>query len=257
MIENNVKRILYSLFKSKEIDDSLHTEEEILEDICRKIGNGSEREKEKKIHDIILRNVEYEDSGRLIDHEKTGPILRQKGVCDGISKLADTLFKMNGIESELVYGNLCMGGEIQGPHAWNQIRISGKWYHVDITEDLALCEGRKPYRYDYFNLSDKEISRDHKIEQAKHKCTTSGQGYYETNNLYVRNVDEFRQLMIKEFKGPDKTLTVKLPKVDEPKEMEIRLNEYVLDYYMTICKKSFAVESLMNPDQMVYSVRIV
>ena len=256
MFEESLEKIMDSLLGKKETKSELHTEDEILEDICMKIGNGSELQMEKRIHDIIIKNVEYEDGGRKEDHEKTGPILTQKGVCDGISKLADTLFKMKGMESSLVYGVLCMGGEVQGPHAWNQVRIDGAWYHIDITEDLAISDGRLPYRYDYFNLSDYEISIDHVIKISEHQCITSGRGYYELNNLYVNNIREFKQIMIDCLKK-EGSLTVKLPRVRNPREMEERLNDHVMEYCKTIYNKRFSIESVMNPDQMVYSVRVV
>lgn len=256
MFEESLGRIIRPLFRNKEVESELHTEIEILEDICKKVGDGSELLMEKRIHDIIIRNVEYDDSGVREDHEKSGPVLRQKGVCDGISKLADTLFKMKGIESCLVYGVLCMGGEIQGPHAWNQVRISGSWYHIDITEDLVISKGRLPYRYDYFNLSDSEISVDHGINFAEHHCNISGGGYYEQNNLYVSNISEFKRVMI-EYLKKDGSFTVKLPRVKDPGEMEKRLNDYVMRYCSTIYKRGFLIESTLNPDQMVYSIRVV
>ena len=49
-------------------------------------------------------------------------------------------------------------------HTWNIVRINGKYYHLDATFDNTLtrnCTIGEEIRYDYFNLEDKSIFRDH------------------------------------------------------------------------------------------------
>ncbi len=41
-------------------------------------------------------------------------------------------------------------------HAWNVIRIDGKYYHLDVTFDNTLSRD-DAVRYDYVNLADKQI----------------------------------------------------------------------------------------------------
>lgn len=45
-------------------------------------------------------------------------------------------------------------------HAWNVIKIGGQYYHLDATFDNTLSKD-DTVRYDYVNLSDKQIARDH------------------------------------------------------------------------------------------------
>ena len=45
-------------------------------------------------------------------------------------------------------------------HAWNIVRLDGQYYHLDATFDNSLG-GDGVIRYDYFNLDDKKIFRDH------------------------------------------------------------------------------------------------
>ncbi len=49
-------------------------------------------------------------------------------VCDGISKAYSLLCNMEGIDCLRVMGTVSGGG-----HAWNKVKISNKWYVVDIT----------------------------------------------------------------------------------------------------------------------------
>lgn len=44
-------------------------------------------------------------------------------------------------------------------HTWNVVTVEGQRYHVDATFDNSLQRGMK--RYDYFNLDDRHIFRDH------------------------------------------------------------------------------------------------
>ncbi|MFQ9053091.1 MAG: hypothetical protein ACLR5H_07895 [Oscillospiraceae bacterium] len=44
-------------------------------------------------------------------------------------------------------------------HTWNVITVDGQRYHLDATFDNSLQRGTP--RYDYFNLDDRHIFRDH------------------------------------------------------------------------------------------------
>lgn len=45
-------------------------------------------------------------------------------------------------------------------HAWNLVKIGGSWLHLDATFDNSLKRyGTK--RYDYYNLEDRQLFRDH------------------------------------------------------------------------------------------------
>lgn len=49
-------------------------------------------------------------------------------------------------------------------HTWNIVRINGQYYHLDATFDNTLGKNEDDsvsIRYDYFNLDDKNIFRDH------------------------------------------------------------------------------------------------
>ncbi len=141
-------------------DEELHPPQEIFDDICSKIRPGSDLEIEKQIHDIIIANVSYRNNDKSVDHQLLGPLVKHEGVCDGISELTMSLLNSMGVESTMVYGDLCAEGETQGKHAWNLVKINGEWYHLDVTCDLTLSDGWFT-RYDYFNLTDEEILNDH------------------------------------------------------------------------------------------------
>ena len=47
-------------------------------------------------------------------------------------------------------------------HAWNLIRLDGKFYNVDVAWDDPEGNEAGTYNYDYFNLSDRAILKDHR-----------------------------------------------------------------------------------------------
>jgi len=103
----------------------------------------SDDEKEKLIHDFILTYVEYcedEEHGNAYSALYYG-----KTKCDGYSMLAYKMLKEAGMESIIVTNE---------DHAWNLVKVNGKWYHLDTTWNDA---GKDYGFYKYYNLSDDEI----------------------------------------------------------------------------------------------------
>lgn len=58
------------------------------------------------------------------------------------------------------------------PHAWNQVKIDGKWYLVDATWDDGSCamdEKSHPVKHRYFLKSEAEFSDDHTWESENYE----------------------------------------------------------------------------------------
>ncbi len=119
------------------------------------------------VHDCLAYYVDYDFE--LYDAYKNGAtalssdpafhidgvFLHGKAVCDGLSRAFEFLCALEGISSVRVTGSLA-----SVPHAWNKVRIGGKWYNVDVTAAAAHYsvgggEYRKQLSHGYFLLSDK------------------------------------------------------------------------------------------------------
>ena len=136
-------------FTTKNEEDLLDKKIElILSDI---INSGMNvHEKEKAIHDYILLKVDYDRSDN--ENKKNSAysaLFEGKTICQGYALLAHKMLKAAGIENIIVGGN---------NHAWNQVKIEDKWYHMDCTWDDG--ENNTNF-YKYYNLSDSEMSKDH------------------------------------------------------------------------------------------------
>lgn len=67
-------------------------------------------------------------------------------------------------------------------HAWNIVQLGGQCYHLDATFDNSLS--KYGTRYDYFNLDDTKIFRDHRpLLYPAPPCTDGGQFYYKLQHL--------------------------------------------------------------------------
>ncbi|WP_400224871.1 transglutaminase domain-containing protein [Methanomethylophilus alvi] len=183
----------------------------VLDDLCSNIKNGTDLDKEKQVHDIIIKNVNYRNAGNMEDHTAEGLLKNHYGVCDGISNLANEIFRRIGIKSYLATGDLLKSDGTTEPHGWNIVCISGIWFHLDITSDLGLTRDKNNPRYDYFNLSDSEIGADHKNISANEKCLLSNRSYYSGPEYYCPTLDVFEQRWKKIIASGRNSIVVKLP----------------------------------------------
>ena len=99
----------------------------------------------------------------------------RNSVCTGYAKAAQYLFKLLGIESQLVFGKL-KNSERLSRHCWLLVKLEGKWYHLDPTlavpknKEILVSTGVNPIvgsdgvNYNYFCV-DSETVKDSKESQ--------------------------------------------------------------------------------------------
>lgn len=96
------------------------------------------------LHDYLAYYIEY-DQELYIEYQNgntdvqndpafgiDGVFLNKLAVCDGLSRAYAFLCAIEGIESIRMVGTYA-----GGPHAWNKVRVGGKWYNADVTADMA------------------------------------------------------------------------------------------------------------------------
>ena len=81
-------------------------------------------------------------------------------------------------------------------HTWNIVKIGKTYYHLDATFDNSLgkcLQTGEEIRYDYFNLDDKAIFRDHEpLIAPAPACTDSDHFYYKEKKLsFTKQEDAF------------------------------------------------------------------
>ena len=70
---------------------------------------------------------------------------------------------------------------------WNQIKIDGDWYNLDVTWDDSATESDILYsRYNYFNITDERLAINHRTgaDYSEMTCEYTEDDVYVTTELY-------------------------------------------------------------------------
>ena len=151
-------------------------------------------EKEKYIHDFICENVRYDKLKKPYSHEIIGPLGQGVGVCEGIAKSVKALCDALGIWCVIVLSGNNPEKGIKYRHTWNVVKLGGAYYHLDATFDNSLGKCAltgEEIRYDYFNLDDKKIFRDHEpLIAPAPACGDGDHFYYREKKLSFTKMEE-------------------------------------------------------------------
>ena len=177
-----------------------------VEKLARPAMKLTELEKERYIHDIICEHVHYDKLKKPYSHEIIGPLGQGVGVCEGIAKSVKILCDTLGIWCMIALCGNNLEKGIKYRHTWNIVKIGKTYYHLDATFDNSLgkcSQTGEEIRYDYFNLDDKNIFRDHEplIAPAPH-CTDGDHFYYREKKLsFTKQEDVYKRALQTAKKG--------------------------------------------------------
>lgn len=203
---SNAELIPEYLFDKKKIQEHQKNMNARIEKLMRPAKELKEMDKLLYIHDFICRSVRYDKLKKAYSHEIIGPLGLGVGVCEGIAKTVKILCDALNIWCIVA---LCDNNPEKGikyRHAWNVVKIEGKYYHMDATFDNSLGKTEE-LRYDYFLLSDKQIYRDHEpVIYETPKCSDGDHFYYKIKKLSFTKEEEVRKRGLQAAKK-GKTLT--------------------------------------------------
>ena len=142
-------------------------------------GEMSEYEKELYFHDELAKKVIYQETENA--HNAYGALVEGIAVCEGYAEALQYLLQRAGIQSLIVLGESNNpSSNLRESHAWNIVRIDGKYYHVDLTWN---DQTQRTY-HAYFNKTDAAILEDHIIESTAYPlpvCDNSDLDYFTVN----------------------------------------------------------------------------
>ena len=180
------------LFTKDKIKEHRQAMESRIRKLARQAEKLDEVGKELFIHDFICQNVHYDKLKKEYSHEIIGALGNGVAVCEGIAKAVKVLCDALGIWCVVVLAENNLDKGIKYRHAWNIIRINGKCYHLDATFDNTLSKNGV-LRYDYVNLSDKQIFRDHEpVVWKVPVCVDNDHFYYREKKVSWTTLDEVR-----------------------------------------------------------------
>ncbi len=106
-----------------------------------------EYEKYKYIHDYLILNNSYLKTNDL-SHTPVGALVDwETPVCEAYAEAFQLLAHHNGLNSTYVTGVILSNGEL---HAWNNVRLGGTWYFIDVTWDDPVGADLDYIDYTYF-----------------------------------------------------------------------------------------------------------
>ncbi|MCL2086868.1 MAG: hypothetical protein FWH05_04650 [Oscillospiraceae bacterium] len=117
----------------------------------------SDFEKALALHNYLVLNIEYDTTRRKVDiHNAYGALVNGVSVCQGYAMAYKYLLGLLGIESVMLVSEAM-------EHAWNYVKIGRSWYHVDVTYDDPLLQGKTDQygrvSHKHFMLSDAAIRK--------------------------------------------------------------------------------------------------
>ena len=162
--------------------------------VSLKLTEGSEYEKERKVHDWMCNFVSYDENGgdakdiaRVIAaHNIIGVFAHHSAQCEGIAKAFKVLLNAVDVRCIVATGDATENG-VPGPHAWNIVNIDNTPYQVDVTWDIgAIGKSKDRMAYDYFNITDEMIGIDHVPDDNLPKCDSLELNYFTKNKCYFK-----------------------------------------------------------------------
>ncbi|MBO5303704.1 MAG: Ig-like domain-containing protein [Lachnospiraceae bacterium] len=162
------------------------------------------------IHDYIVMNCAYDVKGikkGVIPWGSYGPegvLLKNKAVCQGYAETFQLFMDSLNIPCKLVTGTA------KGiNHAWNMVKVKGKWYHIDVTWDDPTPEQKGQTRYYYFLIPDNVMDDDHKWKKTAYpKCKATSDKFINLLGEVSHTKDEAIESLFSQTKSGKKNLTL-------------------------------------------------
>ena len=133
--------------QEKEMDEAV---EKLLDELD--LYNATDYEKVCGIYDYIVKNVTYDydslnNTSNTLKNTAYAALIKGTSVCQGYATLFYRLALELGVDARVIVGT----SEGQD-HAWNIVKLDGKYYNVDATFDSNVYEAG--YGYQWFLLAD-------------------------------------------------------------------------------------------------------
>lgn len=137
------------------------------------------------IHDRIIAHCKYKKEN-LKSYTAYNVIVSGKGICEGYSRAYCYLLSLVGVDSK------CINNESKA-HCWNMVKISGKWYHVDVTSDDPVPDLTGYVSHKYFLINDTKLKSYKSKEHTGYKSDLSYSSSYKStssthNNAFFRKI---------------------------------------------------------------------
>ena len=191
---------------------SLEQEEKVDEEVSNllkslDLSNKTDYQKVKAIYDYICSNVTYDhdnlnDESYSLKYTAYAALINKTAVCQGYASLFYRLALGAGVDTRVI------SGEAGGPHAWNIVKLNGKYYNLDSTWDA----GRSTYAYFLKNTNDFDDhvrDNDYQSNDFIEEYPMWDKSYTEAENQYLDyeyEINDKNQVIITKYTGSDENV---------------------------------------------------
>lgn len=120
------------------------------------LKNMTDFEKVFFVNKYIASNTKYSSNATDGGHSAYAVLFDHKAVCQGYALAAYRILTEAGVETKYITGKVK-----DSNHAWNKVKVNGKWYNLDITWNDPMPDRGDRYRLNYFLISDQQLAKDH------------------------------------------------------------------------------------------------
>lgn len=238
------KGIIFNI--SKAIGEYLLTLNRKISLECSKLN------KEKIIHDYLVKEVEYAKTEIAENkyHNIVGAFLDKTAVCEGYAKAFKYLCELNDILCLVVTGNAINSiSKMSEPHSWNIVKLgSYGCCHVDVTWDSCFYHADSSC-YTFYNQSDGNMALDHFWDKNKVPRCEAG---LDKSMPYCATSMELENLVCKNIKSNVLVFSVKVKKDFSCVQEILELTEKILYKHISLGVKKYAVSYIAERKQIEY-----
>ena len=120
----------------------------------------------KEVHDYLVEKLEYDSN---FEHDNIynlyGALVNEVTVCEGYAKAFKYIMDDLGVPCVVICGTAKNSKNEIENHAWNYVKISDKWYAIDVTWDDPILIGggvlSEESKYKYYLKGSKDFFIDH------------------------------------------------------------------------------------------------
>lgn len=213
-VRNYLKiRNLTGAKKEKINIDKFIEEKKQIDEVIKDVNNSdTEIQKFLKVYKALGLKLELDETT-----EDTSKIECQK---IDVAKILEKCLQCINIESSIIFGDDLENGE---EHYWNQVKIDGKWYNVDLALDIPKIKKKK---VEYCLKDDEDFYEFHTAKSGeKHYCQEEYN--YKFINVFIKKdlfkeqlltsyIQMMKQKIKKIFESNKKEKILALPSGDTP-----------------------------------------
>ncbi len=167
-----------------------------LDKLVKEVSVGAtDHEKLLALHDKLIDICRYDyDAANSSDPDDIGfagssygCLVEHKAICEGYAQAFSLAARKMGYECGMVCGTAK-----NEKHAWNYVKIDGKYYWLDVTWDENATETATGYapKHKFFLLDDSHLMKGRTVEEdvpfVPH-CDSMDENYYVKNGLFLES----------------------------------------------------------------------